>query len=514
MSMLEQLADEIADHGVPMGFGIPGSGSSLALIDALEKRGVPFHLTHFEGAAALMAATVGHLSSRVGVSFSIKGPGLANAIPGIAAAWFEDYPLVHIAEAVMPDAPLSQAHKRVDQLSLVGAVTKGTRHFGAAGGFQALAEHALAEAPGPVLMNLTPKEVTSEGAMPQILATDDNCAAALDLVHKSRNPVVIAGAAAIRAGLRAALSALSCPVFSTAAAKGVVDEAAPHSAGVYTGVGLSLTPESVLLPKADLVIGIGLTAKEVLAAKPFGCPYLAINSVDSAAGDAFCPVVSTGIGDALAICDALASKPAWALEELQDVLKHLHGRMAERFLPGSVFYAIGRRFERHVRLVMDTGYFCTIGEHAWRAPEAELCLFSGQGRYMGAGLPMALGAALYDRKTPTVVVLGDGGIGMYLAEVKLAVQHKLPLLVVLMTDGAFASIRTRAIKNHLTQRPLIMDGRSWVPIFESMGLASQSAPSLVAVDQALASWNPCSGPAFLEIPFDPEPYEAMIRDIR
>ena len=515
MTGMNRLADEIAGHGVPMLFGIPGSGASLMLIDALEKHGIPFHLTHFEGAGALMAATVGHLSGRAGVSVSIKGPGLANALPGITAACFESYPLVHIAEAFTPDAPLSQAHKRLDHDALARPITKAARYFGSAGGFPALAHLALAEEPGPVLMNLAPREVVVEQKLPEAeVPAGEDVGAAVELVGRSRSPVVIAGTAAIRAGLGPVLAALSCPVFSTAAAKGVLDEAAPHAAGVYTGVGLALTPEFGLLPNADLVVGIGLTAKEVLAAKAFRCAYLAIDAAESPGSDAFSPAVRIGIGAAPAVCEALAAKPAWGIDELRRIQTRLRARMAERFLPGAVFDAIARRFERRVRLVMDTGYFCTIGEHVWQSSDPSLCLLSGQGRYMGTGIPMALGAALYDGKHPTVAVLGDGGVGMYLAEVKLAVRHKLPLLIVLMTDNAFGSIRTRAIQDHLTQIPLTMDGRSWVPTFESFGLASLRAASLDAVERALASWKPAEGPAFLEVPFDPDAYEAMVKDIR
>lgn len=514
MSSMEQLADEISKHGVPMLFGIPGSGASLSLIDALEKRGIPFHLTHFEGAGALMAATVGHLSGAAGVSLSIKGPGLTNALPGMAVAWFENYPLVHIAEASLPDAPLSQAHKRLDQVALTSAISKGARHFGLAGGFPSLANHALAEAPGPVLMNLAPKAVSNEPALeaPVLLAARQD--EALDMVRKAGNPIVIAGAAAIRAGLGHVLGRLSCPVFSTAAAKGVVNESALHACGVYTGVGLSLTPEATLLAKADLVVGLGLTAKEVLAAKPFACDYLSIETTASPGAEAFAPSLTVGMAAAEAVCEALAAKPAWGLDELRGILSRLQGRMAEQFLPGAVFHTIAAAFPNPVRMVMDTGYFCTVGEHAWRAPEPAFCLLSGQGRYMGTCLPMAIGAALHDRKVPTVAVLGDGGIGMYLAEVRLAVRHKLPLLVVLMTDNAFGSIRTRALKDQLTQKPLTMSGKSWTPVFESLGLVSERAENLAAVERALQSWKPENGPAFLEIPFDPDRYEAMVKDIR
>jgi acetolactate synthase-1/2/3 large subunit len=133
---------------------------------------------------------------------------------------------------------------------------------------------------------------------------------------------------------------------------------------------------------------------------------------------------------------------------------------------------------------------------------------------MGTGLPMAIGAALHDPSVPTVMVAGDGGIAMYLAEVKLAVQHKLPLLIVLMTDNAFGSVRTRAIKDGLTQKPLIMDGKSWVPVFEALGIPGTRAENADAVTEALSDWMPSSGPAFIEIPFEPDAYEAMIDSIR
>jgi acetolactate synthase-1/2/3 large subunit len=188
--------------------------------------------------------------------------------------------------------------------------------------------------------------------------------------------------------------------------------------------------------------------------------------------------------------------------------------MEEGFLPGAVFAAIDHQFQRRLRMVMDTGYFCTIGEHAWRAASADLCLLSGQGRYMGTGLPMALGAVLHDSSVPTVLVTGDGGVAMYLAEAKLAVQHRLPLLIVLMTDNAFGSVRTRAIKEGLTQKPLTMDGKSWVPVFDSLGIPGTRAENINAVHDALAAWMPSSGPAFLEIPFEPNAYEAMVAGIR
>ena len=514
-SEMDALAQAVVDHGVTRAFGVPGSGITLTLLDALERRGVPFHLTHFEGAGALMAATVGRLSRRAGLSLSIKGPGLANAAPGLAAAWFESFPLVHVAEAFPRESSPALAHKRLDQTTIVGPITKACRYRARQGpDFSEMAEFALTEEPGPVVFQLAPNSADSEPDLPEAKAIRGDADEALARIGAAKRPVVIAGSLAVRADLEGSLQQLSIPVFSTAAAKGVVNEASPHAAGVFSGVGLELTPERVLLPQSDLVVGIGLTARESLAVRPFGCTYLAVEAVPTPGTSAYAPAVRIGLGAAAPILQALSELPAWGIDELEHTRARLQRHMTAGFLPGAVLRIIERHFERRARLVLDTGYFSTIGEHAWRAASADLCLLSGQGRYMGTGLPMALGAALHDRTVPTIAVVGDGGIGVYLAEAKLSAQHNLPLLVVVMTDNAFASIRTRARRDGLTEKPLIMDGRSWVPVFEALGLRGARADTAPAVEDALAAWNPSSGPAFLEIPFDGASYEAMVAGIR
>ncbi len=509
------LSEDIVAHGVKHVFGIPGSGETLSLIDALERRSVQFHLTHSEGAGALMAATVGRLSGSAGVSLSIKGPGLTNAIPGIAAAWFEGFPLVHFTEGFPPNAPQSNAHKRIDQAALVGPVAKDTRYLVSGGpGFSKIAAFARSEVPGPCIVTLASGGTDADKApFAEAPVAGGDLGAALDLVNNARHPIVIAGTLAHRAGLQLLLARLALPVFSTAAAKGLIDECASNAAGVFTGVGRELTPEHQLLNRADLIIGIGLTAREVLATKPFSARFLAIDAIETPGTAAFVPTGRVHVDHATEILTALQSR-IWGLEELAVVVTALQERMQEGFLPGSVFHAIERRFNRRARVVLDTGYFCTVAEHAFRVRDADLCLMSGQGRYMGTGLPMALGATLHDGVTPTVAVLGDGGIAMHLAEAKLAAQHRLPLLIVLMTDNSFSSIRTRALKDKLTQKPLTMDGKGWTAAFDALGLPSHRAETLAAVEAALAAWHPENGPAFLEIPFAPEPYEAMVAGIR
>jgi len=513
MTDIDQLANQIADYGVSMVFGIPGGGLSLSLIDALEKHDVAFHLTHFEGAASIMASTLGHLKRKPGVSLSIRGPGLANSAPGIAVSWFELFPLVHITESIHPDASLAEAHKRLDHNLFMKAISKGSRYSSFSGGFQALASHALSEAPGPVIMNLVSKPVENEPPFDSPPEIDFNLNDALDLIKNAKYPVVIAGSVAIRANLGESIARLSCPIFSTVSAKGVINEASWQSCGVYTGVGLSLTPEVIILPQADLVIGIGLNAKEVLSVKPFNCNYLAINAVPTPGDNAFSPAVSISISGAKEVCRALESKKEWGAESIKIARERLHQRATEKFLPGVIFDAIADTLD-YPCVVMDTGHFCTIGEHIWKASNPSSCLLSAQGRYMGTSLPMAIAASIHNPLIPTIACVGDGGIGMYISEMLLAVRLNLPVLVILMTDGAFGSIRTRAVKEGLTQKPLLMPQKNWVSIFESLGLSSERSESLNQVIDFLNKWKLVGGPAFLEIPFDMNDYELMTKDIR
>lgn len=502
--------------GMPWVFGIPGSGASLELLDGLERRGVAFHLCHFEGAAAMMAATAGRLTGKAGVAVSIKGPGLANMIPGLAVSYFEAFPLVAVSEAYPPDAPSANVHKRLHHDRLVSALVKGQRvHSDNGPGFADMASWAQEEEPGPVLLELCSGADPAQDPLPAAAPPPaDPVGAVVKRIQVARRPVVVAGAFAVRGGYGTALSSLRVPVFTTVAAKGLVDERCPPAAGIFTGVDGRLAPERVILPEADLVVGLGLNPKELLKTAAFDVPVVDIGAGTPFGVEAMGLEMRTGADGMVAVLDAL-KEHNWGLEEARAAVDRIRGRLMRRgFLPAAVFDAIAGRFEHRVRLVMDTGSFCTIGEHVWQAPSPDLCLLSAQGRYMGTGVPMGIAASLADPRVPTVAVVGDGGIGPFLAEMRLAAAARSPLLLVLMTDGAFASVRTRAIQEGLTQRPLTMTGGSWVPVLEGLDVPGNRITDFDALGDALAKWNPVNGPAFLEIPFDPDEYEAMVHDVR
>ena len=517
MSLYSQMADEISGHGVVEVFGIPGSGPSLDLIDELEKRSIRFHLNQFEGASAIMAGVTGRLTGRAGIAISIKGPGLSNMVPGLAICRFENFPLVAICEAYAPDVPLSKAHKRLDHGALTKAVVKGRRYISQRGPkFGEMAAWAEDEAPAPVLFEATgrPDPVEDVEPIPQIARREDGTTYA-HLIKNSQRPVIIAGTLAIRQALTPLLNRMKVPVFSTAAAKGVVDESLPHAAGVYTGVGSEYVPEKVVFDRADLVIGIGLRPSEVLNANAFHCPSINIAAFDDTiASDAFKFSASPDVIKGKEILNLIEGK-AWGIQELQLCLKKLRRFMLENtFLPAHVFETIEMNMGLNVRMVLDTGNFCTIGEHMWRSPRPNFYLSSGQGRYMGSALPMGIAACIHNDKIPCLVVVGDGGIGPFVSELKLAVRRRLPMIVLLLSDGMFGSIRGRALRDGLTQHPLTIEDPHWVSIMEGIGINAVRVEDQQRLTDVLTRWSSAQGPLFIEIPFNPDDYVSMTKGIR
>ncbi|MDP6343779.1 MAG: thiamine pyrophosphate-dependent enzyme, partial [Alphaproteobacteria bacterium] len=456
--------------------------------------------------------TVGRLHGRAGVAISIKGPGLANLAGGMVACALEGLPLLAVSEAYPPDAPAAKAHKRLDQGALTAAAAKGRRRLATDGpGYAALAGWSEAEVPAPVLLELAG---VADHAEP-VPAADDlsEVGEARKLVAAAERPLVIAGTLAIRQGLSPLLNRLQIPVFTSAAAKGVVHEGLPHAAGVYTGVGLELTPEADLPDRADLIVGIGLRAGEVLSAASFGAPSINIDPVDAPGHEGFGFQAVARSGEAIL---ELLTQKAWGVEETArvtgDIRRHL--LRSGSFLPAHAFDAVARAFPDGVRMVIDTGYFCTIGEHAWRAPKAAWCLSSGSGRYMGIGLPQAVAAALYDGGVPTVLVVGDGGIAPFFAEARLAVRQTAPLVVLQMSDGGYGSVRTRAIQDGLSQAPMLEPAADWRGAFEGIGYRAEEAFDADGLSAVLQGWRASAGPLFVAARHDADAYQEMVKGIR
>ena len=88
-TVADRIAETLADYGVLFAFGIPGN-DVLELIRACEARGIRFVLAKSEPSAAFMADAVYHLTGTPAALIAALGPGIANAVSGIAGAASEE----------------------------------------------------------------------------------------------------------------------------------------------------------------------------------------------------------------------------------------------------------------------------------------------------------------------------------------------------------------------------------------------------------------------------------------
>ncbi len=506
------LADTLHESGIRAAFGVTGSGPSLSLIEALEKRGIRYYPTHTESAAAIMAGAMSRHGRTKALSISIKGPGLVSMLPGIALNAWEHRPALSMSEAYAPEVSQSQRHKRADHEALLSPVVKAY-NYGDTNpeSVRQLLDVASAEAPGPVHIDFWKDSVDHTPATTDVRHTYASSLNAIrTAIEKSERPVVILGSVVSRRCPSIDWTALSVPVLSTASAKGALDEYSPYAGGVITGEVKELSPESTILAHADLVIAFGLRSTEMVRTNPFSVATYILDSVETS-HDGFNAIVSLS-SDLKADIDEVVSvlkTKSWGAEEIAGAREHIDTELfSNEWLPASVFRILNEAL--NAVLVSDTGSFCTIAETVWKARTPAHFLGSSNARFMGTAIPSAIGTAIDDPSVPVVCVFGDGGVGPHFSEIRTAVEHSLPVAFVFLTDGRYGSVAPH------TESPAAHAytfKHSWHAAAQILGCDARTIGSKEEFRTALQTWNRTS-PVFFELEFDPVAYHDMATRLR
>jgi acetolactate synthase-1/2/3 large subunit len=334
-------------------------------------------------------------------------------------------------------------------------------------------------------------------------------------IQAAQRPVVIVGALATRRPWRNKLAKLKIPVFTTVAGKGAVDESIANAAGVFTNSGGVWAPETQILPLADLIVGLGLRTTEILEAKELPASSMMFDELPGRAAGLGAEIETVVDAEGSAeIIDILASKE-WGLDKVQSTRKLLRQSLKlDDWLPAACFQILQESLTGPAVVFLDTGSFCVIGEHILVAKDSLSVLGSSFGRSMGVALPYGIGAAIGLRGRPIVVVLGDGGVRMYVESITLAARERLPLLVLLMTDGFFCSVRQAAASKDLSENLTRVPRVNWTSVFSSFGIASERLESTHGLEAAIRRWDANTGPLFLELVFPAETYRDMTLGLR
>src|SRR5262249_16199665 len=154
-------------------------------------------------------------------------------------------------------------------------------------------------------------------------------------------------------------------------------------------------------------------------------------------------------------------------------------------------------------VAIDSGYFMILPAQLLDVPEPHALVFSQAFMSVGLGLAGAAGAAVARPDVPTIAVVGDGGLMMSLGGLDDAVRHALPILVIVLNDGAYG-----AEVEHLTRLGMPIDHALFgspdlAAIARACGATGLSVRSCYDLD-AIKGWlDDPSGPLLLDCKIDP-----------
>jgi acetolactate synthase I/II/III large subunit len=509
------LADGLRAAGVRRLFGMPGGGPNLEMIGSAAEVGIGFTLAHGETAACVMAGAFGLLSGTPGTALVTRGPGLTSAVNGLAQATLDRAPLLLLSDSVPASQRDRIAHQRLDQLAVAAPVTRWNGvlgHADPAGTVAAAAALAVGPPAGAVHLDYDPGVPGDRPPDPPAPLPPDAgaLAAAVLLARGRRRPVVLLGAAATAhaQALRRVLAGAGVPVLTTYQAAGTVSGA--DVAGLFTNAAL----ERPLLTAADLIVGVGLDAVEPMPGPwNHAAPTVLLTAEETDA--AYFAPATTVAGPLPEHLDRVlqACAPDWpdgaARGHREAGLAALAALTAEdtAFGPVALAAAVQRRLP-DVQVTVDAGAHMLAAMPMWHPTRPHQLLISNGLATMGYALPAAIGAALARPGERVVCLVGDGGLGMALAELETLARLALPVTVVVFDDAALTLIELKQRAGQGDAAAVRFGPVDFSAVAAGLGVASAVAHDVAGVDAALDRAGP--GPFLLDARIDPAGYRHVL----
>ena len=497
MRVAEAVGRGLAGLGVNTVFGVVGSGN-FHVTNALVAGGARFVAARHEGGATVMADAWARTTGSPGVVTVHQGPGLTNAMTGIAEAAKSRTPLLVLAA----EAPEVRSNFHVDVAGLAAAVGAASDRLYSPASALADAHRAYATALGRRTVVLAlPLNVQAAqyqpaqyqpaqgepGPVPALRRTYPVAPAAeavtalADLLRGARRPVFIAGRGARgqAAELERVADACGALLATSAVAKGLF-HGSPWSLDVSGGFASPLAAE--LISEADVIVGWGcsLNMWTMRHGRLIG-PQATLVQVDDdpAAIGAYRPVHLGVPGDvaqtARAVAGALADggsgedagretrpvrdhesagavgEPPAAGYRSAAVRKRIAGQVrwrdvpykdegdGERIDPRTLSIALDDLLPAERTVAVDSGNFMGYPSMYLSVPDEAGFCFTQAFQSIGLGLATAIGAAVARPDRLTVAALGDGGALMGVSELETVARLGLPMVVVVYDDEAYGA---------------------------------------------------------------------------
>ncbi|MCC7274639.1 MAG: thiamine pyrophosphate-binding protein [Alphaproteobacteria bacterium] len=531
MTPLDALIDGLARRGVRRIFGIPGGETSLDVIAAAAARDIAFVLARHETAATVMALATAEVTGVPGVVLTTRGPGLANAVNGVACAALERAPLCVVSDGFSDAHRGFVTHQFFDQRALLAPLTKGYSRLDGddvVAEVETLLDRAAAAPAGVVHFDLAGEATHrlvagSSRAASETPAEPD--AGAVDRVRArlagARRPLVLCGLEsasepAAAAAVRELVRTLGCPALVTYKAKGVVADDDPAYVGLFTGGSL----EAPCVGEADLIVLVGLDPVELIP-QPwrYGAPVVDLAAAARPLHYLEPAVTLLGpVAESVAALGEGARASGWTAAAIAD---H-RGRMRDRLgwtgkgsiSPLDIVAIAQEEAGPRARCTVDAGAHMFAATALWRAAAPRDLLISNGLSTMGFALPAAIAAALAEPDRPVVAFTGDGGLAMCLGELATAAQANARVVVVVFNDASLSLIDIKQQQRQMARDGVALGRADYAAAAQALGVRGFHAADAGSYREALGDALAGAGPALIDVAVAPDGYLAQMLALR
>lgn len=528
------VVDQLVAQGVDHVFTVPGE-SFLAVLDALVDVDINVTVCRQEGGAAMMADAYGKLTGKPGICMVTRGPGASNALAGIHISKQDSTPVIVFVGQIERGMREREAFQEMDYRAVFGHAAKWATEIDDPARIPEIVSRAFHVAmsgrPGPVVIAL-PEDMLVETAnvpdAPKVKPVDSAPAAGqmaelAERLAAAKSPVAILGGARWTPESVAQFAEFAkrfqLPVAASFRRQMLID----HEHPCYIGdVGLGINPDLLAkIKEADLLLLVGGRMSEIPSQSYtlLGIPVpkqtlVHVHPDANELGRVYAPALAINASP-VSFAGELSGLPAPALAPWAADTERLHksylawSDASKVTVPGDLQMS---GVMAHLQSVLPADAIVTNGAgnyatwvhrfHRFRQYGTQLAPTSGS---MGYGLPAAVGAKRAQPDKMVVCFAGDGCFMMHGQEFATAVQYNLPIIVLIVDNGMYGTIRMHQEKNYpgrisatYLRNP---DFAAYASAFGGHGeRVEKTAEFAAAFDRAVKS----NKPAILHLITDPE----------